>query len=574
MINLTNCSEKDNDRVELLNNRVSFSDNTLLQFWDTIRVPMAIDALLFVADLDPERLCIAIPLTPNSIPAKQTPMVVVVLDSDLVTFRQCRDLFTDRGEKHQAKGLPGLLLGYGSAVPFIDGKYTSTGRLLQGIRALLDKAKAAGESKAYIIGVEAGIFSRLDRRARSSDSRPLVVSDAARLPLGLEEWPVPQDLLKRFQGETLEYRFVRQMMLRAKDVELPVLILGETGTGKSVIARAIHDFGNRHGRFVEVNCSAIPSELLESELFGHVPGAFTDAKAAKTGLWELADGGTLFLDEVGDLTSAHQVKVLHALQEGRIRLVGGTTEIQVYARVIAATNRNLYAMMQANQFRQDLYYRLRQLVIYAPVLRGNPANISVLAQAQWKRLRGPAAQLNSDVLKELCAMRWPGNVRELNSFLGALNSFHKCDELRVEHVRELQTYFATVPDGYFVNVEDPSYHRIECLRHLRRTDEVMHACESQLKPLIGGQSLEMQTRNLLGQTRAELQFLLDSRLLFHSQQTYDAVALLGNDLDHLLALPEDAVRVQFRFFNDSMQPHMHQAIGRIFTEVQLLMGES
>ncbi len=533
---------------------------------------MAIDALLFVAGSEPERLSIAIPLTPNSIPTRQTPLVVVVLDRDLASFRQGGELFTDRGEKHEAKGLPALLLGFDSTVPFIDGKYTSTGRLLQGIRALLEKAKATGESKAYIIGIEAGIFSRLGKRARSGDARPLVTSSPAKLPLGLEEWPVPSELTKRFQGETLEYRFVRQMMLRAKDVELPVLILGETGTGKSVIARAIHDFGNRQGRFVEVNCSAIPAELLESELFGHVAGAFTDAKAAKTGLWELADRGTLFLDEVGDLTLAHQVKVLHALQEGKIRRVGGTTEIQVHARVIAATNRNLYAMMQASQFRQDLYYRLRQLVIYAPVLRGHPTNIGALAQVQWKKLRGPTAELNSDVLKELCAMRWPGNVRELNSFLGALNSFHRCDELRVEHIRELQTYFATVPDGSFVNVEDPSYHRIECLRHLRRADEVMHACELQLKSLVGGRALGTQTRNQLDQTRAELQFLLDSRLLFRSQQTYDAVALLGDDLDHLLALPENGLSAQLRFFNDIIQPHMHEATGRIFGEVQLLMG--
>ena len=226
------------------------------------------------------------------------------------------------------------------------------------------------------------------------------------------------------------------MILRAKASDLPVLILGETGTGKSVIARAIHDLGPKpEERFVEVNCGAIPSELLESELFGHVRGAFTGAATTKIGLWEFAGTGTLFLDEIGDLSPNHQVKILRALQEQRIRRLGGTDENPVHARIIAATNSNLYAMVQTGQFRQDLYYRLLQIVIYAPPLRSDSRNIALLAQAHWKELRGDQARLNADVVKELCAMRWPGNVRELHSFLEALNSLHGTEELRVDDIQ-------------------------------------------------------------------------------------------------------------------------------------------
>jgi len=533
---------------------------------------MPIEALWFAPAAEPMRISIATPLTEDSIPATQTPSVLVVPDSELGVFRQFGPPFTDRRGKHEAKSLANVLLGHDELIPVIDGKYTTSGRLRQGIRTLLENAAAAGECKAYVIGATEQIFHEL-AGGKSHQPQALEVPRQTSLPLRLEEWPVPEELAKRFLGETLEYRFVRQMILRARISELPVLILGETGTGKNVIARAIHESESKRERFVEVNCGSIPSELLESELFGHMPGAFTGATASKIGLWEFAANGTLFLDEIGDLNPNHQVKILRALQERRIRRLGGTDEIPVQARVIAATNRNLYAMMQTGQFRRDLYYRLRQLVIYAPPLRSDPSNIALLAQAHWRKLRRDQAALNAEVLKELCSMRWPGNVRELHSFLEALNTFHRTEELRVDHVRELQRYYALPADGYVTDAEDPSYHRIECLRHLRRTDEVVHACEQHLKPLADGQPLNEQERSLLPQIHAELQILLQHRLFFHSQETYDAVAQLDTDLDQLLLLAGPDSRPQTRFWNGTLAPHLHQAIGRLFGEVQQLMGE-
>jgi DNA-binding NtrC family response regulator len=533
---------------------------------------MPIEALWFAPAAEPMRISIAAPLAEDSIPATQTPAVLVVRDSELGVFRQFGPPFTDRRGKHEAKSLANVLLGHDGLIPVIDGKYTTSGRLRQGIRTLLENAAAAGECKAYVIGANERIFQEL-AGGKSSPPQALIDPGPTSLPLRLEEWPVPEELAKKFLGETLEYRFVRQMILRARASELPVLILGETGTGKNVIARAIHGSESERERFVEVNCGSIPSELLESELFGHMPGAFTSAATSKIGLWEFAANGTLFLDEIGDLNPNHQVKILRALQERKIRRLGGTDEIPVQARIIAATNRNLYALMQTGQFRPDLYYRLRQIVIYAPPLRSDPSNIALLAKAHWKKLRGDQAVLNAEVLKELCSMRWPGNVRELHSFLEALNSFHRTDELRVDHVRELQRYYALPSDGYVTDAEDPSYHRIECLRHLRRTDEVVHACEQHLKPLADGQPLSEQERSLLAQIRAELQILLAHRLFFHSQETYDAVARLDGDLDQLLLLVGPDARAQTRFWNNTLAPHLHQAIGRLFGEVQQLMGE-
>ncbi len=534
---------------------------------------MPIQALWFSHAAEPTRISIATPVTESSIPAIQTPSVLVVRDSELSVFRQYGTPFKDRGGKHEAKSLADVMLGHDGYVPMIDGKYTTSGRLRQGIRTLLENAVAANECKAYVIGASERIFHEMGGGTESRELQASVHPVPAALPLQLEEWPVPEELSRRFLGETLEYRFVRQMILRARTSELPVLILGETGTGKSVIARAIHEVESQRERFVEVNCGAIPGELLESELFGHMPGAFTGATTSKIGLWEFAANGTLFLDEIGDLNPNHQVKILRALQEQKIRRLGGTDEIPVRARIIAATNRNLYAMMQAGQFRQDLYYRLRQLVIYAPPLRSDPGNVALLAKAHWRKLRRDQGGLDDDVLKELCAMRWPGNVRELHSFLEALNSFHRTEELRVDHLRELQRYYALPADGYVTDAEDPSYHRIECLRHLRRTDEVVHACEQHLKPLADGQPLREQERSLLAQIRAELQILLARRLFFHSQETYDAVARLDSDLEHLLLLAGPDARTQTRFWTGTLAPHLHQAIGRLFGEVQQLTAE-
>ena len=199
-----------------------------------------------------------------------------------------------------------------------------------------------------------------------------------------------------------------------------VLILGESGTGKELTARAIHQHSARNDKaFVPINCSAIPVELVESELFGHVKGAFTGATASRPGLFEMADGGTLFLDEVGDLPPQAQVKLLRALQEGEIKRVGSNDTRTVDVRVVAATNVDLKTRINDGRFREDLYYRLNVVAISLPRLRDRPEDIPLLAQHFVRkyadranrpvRTIGPAAM---DVLK---GALWKGNVRELEN---------------------------------------------------------------------------------------------------------------------------------------------------------------
>lgn len=200
-----------------------------------------------------------------------------------------------------------------------------------------------------------------------------------------------------------------------------VLILGESGTGKELVARSIHALSPRRSkRFVAINCAAIPATLLETELFGHVKGAFTDASRDKTGLFEDADGGTLFLDEVGELPMPLQVKLLRALQDSEIRRVGDSTSVKVDVRLVAATLRDLSAEVAAGRFREDLFYRLNVLPVAIPPLRERSDDIPVLARFFIERhaaRHGRRAELTEVALDALARQPWPGNVRELENVL-------------------------------------------------------------------------------------------------------------------------------------------------------------
>jgi transcriptional regulator with GAF, ATPase, and Fis domain len=201
-----------------------------------------------------------------------------------------------------------------------------------------------------------------------------------------------------------------------------VLVTGETGTGKELAARLIHQLSRRKDRrFVAVNCGALPETLLESELFGHEKGSFTGAIAQKKGKFELAEGGTLFLDEIGDISPAVQVKLLRVLQEREFQRVGGTSDLKANIRLIAATNRDLLAMMEQSQFRQDLFYRLNVIQLYVPALRERPEDIAELAQHFVQRFAEKTgksiAGLTPDALQLCLSYKWPGNIRELENVM-------------------------------------------------------------------------------------------------------------------------------------------------------------
>jgi len=230
---------------------------------------------------------------------------------------------------------------------------------------------------------------------------------------------------------------VRDLIARVADTDSTILITGESGTGKELVAKAIHDAsGRKSGQFVAINCAAMPETLLESELFGHSRGAFTDAKAPRTGLFVRANQGTVFLDEIGEMPAGMQAKLLRALQERRVRPVGSDTEVEFDARIITATHRDLETEVNEKKFREDLFYRINVVRIHVPPLRARGNDTLILAQKFLERLAQQSKRevkgMSAAVAQKLLAYPWPGNVRQLQNCIERAVAVSRGKEIALE----------------------------------------------------------------------------------------------------------------------------------------------
>ena len=344
-------------------------------------------------------------------------------------------MILDRGVKNPAKPLAHYLSRKTGLVR-LRADYQDPGQAERGIRALLAAPQGRPQWAVFFIGISDSLFEQLWRRADGALAAGQAPGQGAEYAESddfralIDQHPnlkIPPALKDAFLGNSPAAERVRRMIVLAAKVDHPVLIEGETGTGKEVAARQIHELGRRRAeKFLAVNCGGIPADLLESELFGHKKGAFTGALTDKDGLWTVASAGTLFLDEIGDLSRRHQVKILRALEDGEYLPVGGTEEIESNARIIAASNRDLAYMVSTGRFRDDLYYRLFTFRIRTPALREHPDDIPELAQHFWKAIAAKEYKpLPASVTDELKNYRWPGNARELRAFL--INVFMVAD---------------------------------------------------------------------------------------------------------------------------------------------------
>lgn len=242
-------------------------------------------------------------------------------------------------------------------------------------------------------------------------------------------------------GKSAEMQQVFDIANKLAASDATVLITGESGTGKELVARTVHDLSPRAaGPFVPVNCGAIPEELLESELFGHIRGAFTGATNSRQGRFQLAHGGTLFLDEIGEMSPKLQVKLLRVLQEREFEPVGSDRSVRVDVRVIAATNRDLFSAVKERKFREDLFYRLNVLPIHLPPLRERKGDIALLVKyflQRQNRKRGAfPVQIDMEALAQLEQYRWPGNVREVENLIERLVILNEDGVIRVSDLPE------------------------------------------------------------------------------------------------------------------------------------------
>ncbi len=314
----------------------------------------------------------------------------------------------------------------------------------------------------------------------------------------LERGLTPPDLGSQFVGESAAFKELLALVHRAAPSDATVLILGETGSGKEMVAKLLHARSGRRKRpFVTVECAALQESLLQSELFGHERGAFTGADRTKPGLFEVANGGTLFLDEIGEVSLATQVKLLRVLDAATFRHVGGTAEIKVDVRVIAATNRQMPSLVRQGLFREDLFYRLNTFRMQVPPLRERDADIEVLAEhfvTLYSQRFGVRRRLSAEALAALRAHDWPGNVRELLHAIEA--AMIVCDGEEI-----LPAHFSSAlkrADADAVAALDP----LSTLRQMERAHIVRALASSEGHRAHAARVLGISERNLYRKIRA------------------------------------------------------------------------
>ena len=365
---------------------------------------------------------------------------ILVIDDERSIRRALREIleFEDY-EVHEAEnGKDGLekiknndfdLIFCDIKMPQMDGLEVLEGAILAKNEAPIIMISGHGNIETAVESIKKGAFDFIEKPLDLN--RILVtIRNAKEKTQLVEEKNVLKTVVRKFKGssiigETSGIIKIKEMIEKVGPSDARVLITGGNGTGKELVARSLHDNSNRKKmQFIEVNCAAIPSELIESELFGHEKGAFTSAVKDKKGKFELASGGTLFLDEIGDMSSSAQAKVLRALQENCIQRVGGERDIKVDCRIVAATNKDLRKEIEEGRFREDLYHRLAVIPLHVPSLNERRDDIPSLAEHFLTLVCAeqgiPKKTINSDALIELKKINWTGNIRELRNVVERL----------------------------------------------------------------------------------------------------------------------------------------------------------
>jgi two-component system response regulator PilR (NtrC family) len=342
----------------------------------------------------------------------------------------------------------------------------------QGLATPVAVITAHGNVETAVRALKLGAFDFISKPVDLHDLRKLV-DNAMRLGAATEGDA-------KLLGESTAIHDVRRMIAKVARSQAPVHVTGESGTGKELVARMIHEQGSRQSRpFVPVNCGAIPSELMESEFFGHKKGAFTGAISEKQGLFQSAEGGTLFLDEIADLPLAMQVKLLRVIQEKSLRPVGATDEIPVDVRILSATHKNLNELVKIGQFREDLYYRINVIELQVPPLRERRDDIFLLSDHILERLARemqlPVPTLGEDAREKLAGYSFPGNVRELENVLERAVTLHENDLIKAADI-QVRSETGAAADATSAEPDDEAADLGEALNDVERTT-IMKALE-------------------------------------------------------------------------------------------------
>ena len=368
---------------------------------------------------------------------------------------------------------------------------------------------AYGSVESAVAAIRAGAYDYV-KKPFEVDQFMLVVERALALHALRREAAVLRgttaDVAPELIGASPALERVRHLISRVANTESTVLITGESGTGKELVAKAIHDSSpRRSGEFVAINCAAMPENLLESELFGHARGAFTDAKVARVGLFVRANRGTIFLDEIGEMPAGMQAKLLRAVQERRVRPVGSDQEVEFDARVIAATHRDLEAAVEDETFREDLFYRINVVRVHVPPLRARGDDVLVLARKFLARHAAQStravSEMSAPVAQKLLAHPWPGNVRQLQNCIERAVAVARSREITVDDLPD------DVRDYHPSKIELPGVDASNAVAAMPQMDEIERRYIRQvLEAVAGNKTLAAQ---ILGFDRRTLYRKLD-----------------------------------------------------------------
>ena len=526
--------------------------------------------------------------------------VFIVRHGDVGQFLALRDIVI-HCEKRPNRSLKQICLGQ-TLIPLVTGEYSDSGQFLRSVRTLLLNAVREEVRNLFLVSASDAMFeehwrhalllAREDARQTSDTTGALGGGTAAAPPEPavdsveglirlLPQLDIPASVEEQYVGDSPEVRLVRFYIVRAAANRDTVLILGDTGTGKEVVARLIHSLGAGHpGTFIPVNCGSIPRDLLESELFGFEKGSHSQADRKKEGLWLAAQGGTLFLDEVADLALDHQVKILRALDDHEIRPVGAVKTVHVDARILAATNKDLAAMVRSGLFRDDLYYRLRATMIRTPALHEHTGDIPKLVAKFWKvATHDESSVLAPGVVEFLKQHVWPGNVRELSLCLTSVHNLFGKDGIRIEHVRAVlnQNRQVARPHDGHVEIEDVRVHRVQCLRHLRRVDDTLRAAQVRLRDVMKGRSRVPATYEAIAAATEdrvnELEVLCLHPLLFYgpTPTMFTVVRRLKEKLRDFSERMRKEPELALEFWKRELEQDFAYALTMLFEEVDRLM---
>jgi transcriptional regulator with PAS, ATPase and Fis domain len=518
-----------------------------------------------------------------------TVCVVDTAHLETLRSREFQDVIDDCGKKAKAQSLTRYFRA-SEKIPILEVEYSSAGKARSSVEIFLGNASGADShklSQASVLGIPQTVLHDLlktvGKSVEGNNRDEETFTLLQRLKADQNE---PEELKEAFIGCSEDAQLVRQYILRASESDIAVLILGDTGTGKEIVARKIHQYSHRGDKpIVTVNCAAISPRLLELELFGCKPGVLESRHPGKIGLWEEADGSTLFLDEIGDLAIDHQTKILRALQEGSFKRVGDNEDISVDVRIIAATNRDVFSMTRNEDFREDLYYRLRGFVIRTLPLREHPEDIPMLAQAFWKTITGKEVKsLPEEILKRLKTYNWPGNARDLKLVLSNLRTLYpnkaNKGELKIVHLEDAfrQTGHEDCGQNRLPFTLEPKVIRIESLRHLTRIFDVLYATQiaalhfAKLKRLKREDIEDLQTA--LELRRQELEIFCKHDKLFNRKVLFLQVFnILGMLMVFQTELFEDPEKARDNWLLE-LREKFHEVISAVSEEINMMKNNA